>query len=133
MHSLSLEVCEAMETLSAESSPGIDKRLGQILVERNIISLKQLSAALYSQQEMKAKGGRVFKLGEILLFTEQLNMDQLRGALSSQVNRARESRAATAKMKEKHEAEVRQNNYRRLKQAEKNKGFFSKLLSKFSR
>jgi hypothetical protein len=46
---------------SMQTSLNLDKPLGQILVERNIISQKQLEAALEHQQKRKGK-----YLGQIL-------------------------------------------------------------------
>jgi len=54
----------SMEPIKEKFIPGAEKKLGQILVERNIISPLRLQAALDRQ---KSQNGRCKYLGEILL------------------------------------------------------------------
>lgn len=84
----------------------MDDKLGQILLEMKLITKEQLEEALLSQREMNAKGGRQFKLGEVLLFTETISLPQLQNALRRQTGKAERSReiVVAAKRREREAA-----------------------------
>lgn len=83
-----------------------DEKIGQILLREKIVDSKDLAYALSQQKALNAKGGRSFKLGEILLFMKKINLSQLQSALLLQRNKAEASRKAVIRMKEKHQEQL---------------------------
>lgn len=78
-----------------------DKRLGQILVEKGLVSVKQLSEALYLQKELQQKQKKKLKIGEILLFSETISLPQLQEALRNQTSKVEAARKEAEKLKRK--------------------------------
>lgn len=58
-------------------------KLGQILIQMNLLNLEDLKNALVTQEKMSF-GATKFKLGEILIFHRKINSSQLQEALSLQ-------------------------------------------------
>lgn len=96
-----------MESINAQPAGSTefgDKRIGQILIETSSINVKQLSDAIIAQERMKTSNGRRLKIGEILLFTEIIKLDELQNALRLQQNRANQSRTHAVEARSKEEA-----------------------------
>ncbi|PIR23268.1 MAG: hypothetical protein COV44_03750 [Deltaproteobacteria bacterium CG11_big_fil_rev_8_21_14_0_20_45_16] len=114
MHLIILTVREE-EVLQENSFPGLDKRLGSIMIDKGFIDMKQLSAALMAQQELMVKNAKSLKLGEILLFSQQVSPIQLRAALSLQVHRSMQSRNESMRINRMARAKERSHSASRTK------------------
>ena len=66
------------------------KRLGELLIEANVIQPKQLAVALNEQNRLNGSSKRKFKLGEILLFLNYIKLGNLHATLKSQRPRSLE-------------------------------------------
>lgn len=114
-----------------------DRKLGQILLDRRLISVSQLSDALIAQQKFNDESNRCFKIGEILLFAEVIKIDDLQSALRSQKFRAQAHRADAVASKSQEsirniqEGKLKkiQDDFKAKKRRKKKQSFFSKLLS----
>ena len=84
-----------------ESLPSEDRKLGQILVNMNVLTIEQLSQALAAQEVQKSKGQPPMKLGLLLLFSNMITKEQLEGALRKQTGKAKDSRDMVMKARRK--------------------------------
>lgn len=69
-----------------------DQKIGQILLEDQIVSSLDLAQALEEQKKLEKKTSRRFKLGEVLLFMQKITLPQLHQALQKQRQKADSSR-----------------------------------------
>jgi hypothetical protein len=79
----------------------VDDKLGQILIEMNLISREQLQDALIAQQQINLTSQKKFKLGEVLLFAETIRLPDLQAALRKQTFKADQSRDLVVAAKRK--------------------------------
>jgi len=77
-----------------------DDKIGQILLQENLVTTKDIAGALQQQKILEIQSKRKFKLGEILLFMQKISLQQLQGALLKQTNKAMQSREQSVKAKE---------------------------------
>jgi hypothetical protein len=66
------------------SNPETAMKLGEILVSHEVITRTQLNHALAEQQRVNAQSKRKFRLGEILLFSKLINVQQMYASLLEQ-------------------------------------------------
>lgn len=70
-----------------------DRKIGQILMDLHDLSSEVIADALWTQKQIEIKTGRNLKLGEILLFSHLITLDQLQTALRYQTRKAENSRS----------------------------------------
>jgi len=85
------------------------------MIDKGFIDMKQLSSALLAQQELMVKNAKSLKLGEILLFSQQVSPTQLRAALSLQVHRSMQSQNESLKINQLARAKERAHKASRVK------------------
>lgn len=66
-------------------------------MKQGLISKEDLVGVLKAQHEMKTRGQRIFKVGELLLFQQKINLQQLQNALYQQTSRLQASRTSSEK------------------------------------
>lgn len=61
------------------------RKLGEILIEKAVITKDKLAMAILAQRDINARSNRKFRLGEVLLIQKSLNLNALHDALRNQI------------------------------------------------
>lgn len=83
----------------------MDDKLGQILIEMELITREQLEEALIAQRQLNLSSAKKFKLGEMLLFSQAIRLSDLQAALRRQTSKASASRDAIVDSRRKQREE----------------------------
>ncbi len=79
-----------------------DRKLGQILIKSGAVSLEDIAHALTAQAELRilhsrGQAPKIFRLGEILLFSKKISLHVLHDALRQQTQKSQSSRVSAAR------------------------------------
>lgn len=115
---------------SSLESKSPELQLGQVLIQLKLVSLEKIAEALAQQKEMKARGQKVFRLGEILLFMKAISVAQLHTALRHQHRKDHEVAKMVQQMKKERD-ELKRLERERLKNADDENTISKKISTGF--